>query len=132
MPRHPPYALKHLNTQNDQTNRNREQETKKNPNPNKRIRVPHTVSRSEMLASTVQFSNNKQAHQPPTGYPTGDWSRDPEETTHHLLDEEEGEGSVPSGPNSVSNPMPSALSVPYLPGSEPGRSYWEMFRVASC
>src|SRR3954454_5002477 len=52
MPRHPPYALKNLNTQNDQTNRNREQETPKNE-----------ASHSEMLASTVQFSNNNRAHQ---------------------------------------------------------------------
>src|SRR3954447_345454 len=53
MPRHPPYALKNLNTQNDQTNRNREQDT--------------YMSCSEMLASTVQFSNNNRAHQSPTG-----------------------------------------------------------------
>src|SRR3954447_26134952 len=64
MPRHPPYALKNLNIQNDQNKSQRQNpnEHKKTP-PRKQSEAPHAEVSSEMLASTVQFSKNNRAHQ---------------------------------------------------------------------
>src|SRR5690606_38171829 len=62
MPRHPPYALKNLNTQNDQ-----------NKSQTRTRSHKETASSPEMLASTVQFSKNNRAHQtPPPNQEDGD------------------------------------------------------------
>src|SRR5690606_21314820 len=74
MPRHPPYALKNLNTQNDQ---NKSQTN--NQEPKKALN--HSP---EMLASTVQFSKNNRAHHnPPPRQRRGPWSRSPEAPDTH-------------------------------------------------
>ena len=61
MPRHPPYALKNLNTQNDQ-NKSQINEQHHHGGQNHHDGITRSP---EMLASTVQFSKNNRAHQPP-------------------------------------------------------------------
>src|SRR5438046_787918 len=102
MPRHPPYALKNLNTQNDQTNRNREQET-----PKKRPliqRCPRPLCSSQTT--------------------TGPTKTTPPSRSVALAPQSRGtdSSSVSSGPNSVSTSSmtPTRRSPPlagrYLPG----------------
>ncbi|WP_345187914.1 hypothetical protein, partial [Actinomadura verrucosospora] len=62
--RHPPYALKNLNTQNDQNKSqiNNKNNPKTHP-PERRGLQSGSHHSPEMLASTVQFSKNNRAHQ---------------------------------------------------------------------
>src|SRR5690349_3247088 len=90
MPRHPPYALNNLtNTQNKQSTK---------PDP-----TPEGNGSDKMLASTVQFSTNKQPpprrpHHAPTNVGRSETRDGParRSTRPHP-----GPGSAPSGPNSV-------------------------------
>lgn len=97
MPRHPPYALKNLNTQNDQ---NKSQTNNKN-NPKNPKRLPAQLS-SFARDARVHCAVLKKQPGPPKPHP-----RQRERGPGPAIQRSPGLAPVPSGPNSVSNPPPT-------------------------
>src|SRR5690606_41925815 len=96
MPRHPPYALKNLNTQNDQ-----------NKSQTRTRSHKETASSPEMLASTVQLSKNNRAHHnPPPRQRRGPRSPSPEAPRL---------SPVSSGPNSLPTQTPTRTRRSHSP-----------------
>ena len=118
MPRHPPYALKNLNTQNDQNKSQRQNpnEHKKTP-PQKRGEAP--TPRSHQRCSRPLCSSQKTTGPTRTAPPHGDAATGPAVRGQQAK-------PVSSGPNSVSNPHPPDTVVPtpltgrYLPAHAGG------------